>query len=1200
MPKVAVAGTENDVHFAIVDFSTMPAAVLLEDPGFAAGCRVDVDQNIAAVGSVLSGKVTVYDISVPSAPVKGAVIDTQLAGIGSIAIKGTLVVVGEFVNGFQARIKLIDFSSPIAPIILGTASTPFVNVNVPADPDDPNSNAETAGAISSLALSSSFIVVASSQNDFRIAQVDFTNAASPTVTMITPTLSGAPTIDADADANTLAAGDNNGTFLKLFNATTHSLMGNLNTTLGGVGSVSVKGQKVFAGSPNDFFVASVNFTTSSVVTFDPMMGGGSTVALEGGEGVCGAILGTVIKLFNLNVSPPALVASANTTLPSISTIKIVTFTLPAATFMPSALVFGPVRKGTPKTLPLTITNSGGLPLLVSNLGSTDSHFTFAPVGPFNIAPGASVVVSVTFSPNAEASFSGNLNMTTNDLAHPSPSVALSGVGALPHIKVSPTSLNAGSVPVCLSGTVPFTIQNTGGLTLTVSSMTTSGTPFSVSASSTIVPPGGTASFTVKFTPATTGGASGTLTIISDDPSNSILTVALTGTGLSTPPAAIGVSPRTLSFGDTPVQFFIGLRITIANTGPCQALSFTMNSSGAPFFVTPTDPTTLPPSATSLTDTILAGSSKRYVVVFAPTTMGTTSGNLAIASNDPMNPTVMIPLSGNGVQPNPLAFEFVLDRSGSMSGAAPGGTKMDALKAAVALFADVVLPDQGNEMGSVQFDDQFNVLTPFAAYTAVQQAQIKNDALTLSPRGMTSIGGGLQLAQTQTSLSALTRKAVVVFTDGMENTPPMIASVEPGLLAAGLEIYAVGLGQPQNISSAALNQLAATANGKFFQTNDTLILRKDFVQVLADAYRNNMAADPIFNLQSGQTVDTPVQITRCEKRITFILNWEDPLLQLAFVVQAPDGTLFTPNSPNANRLVRYGQRPGYAFYQIAFPPIDPGSGLAIGPLQVGTWLLRAVGSSLGTATERCATSVIVDSDLKIDAIAQAPNIVSPIQLSVGITEGGKLVSNAKVTCIITAPMQSLAATLTPNVIHAAMDADRHPIPVDGKPLIKTRTEKFEARFDERRRRFIVETPVPKIDGVYRFEIFASGKACGGVFQRYASFSQYIGRTPDKNNTLVTVTPSGPFGVVVSVVPKDAKNKNLGPGLASAIQVTAKNVSVYPLADRGDGSYGFRLVWRGSGPKPRLKLKIGNFEKEVPMVALTKRKPILKMKKRRAKK
>jgi hypothetical protein len=122
----------------------------------------------------------------------------------------------------------------------------------------------------------------------------------------------------------------------------------------------------------------------------------------------------------------------------------------------------------------------------------------------------------------------------------------------------------------------------------------------------------------------------------------------------------------------------------------------------------------------------------------------------------------------------------------------------------------------------------------------------------------------------------------------------------------------------------------------------------------------------------------------------------------------------------------------------------------------------------------------------------------------------------------------------------------------------------------------------------------------VFQRYASFSQYIGRTPDKNNTLVTVTPSGPFGVVVSVVPKDAKNKNLGPGLASAIQVTAKNVSVYPLADRGDGSYGFRLVWRGSGPKPRLKLKIGNFEKEVPMVALTKRKPILKMKKRRAKK
>jgi len=1197
MPKVAVAGSENAVQFAVVDFTHSPPGLLLPNPGFNAGCRVDVDQNMAAVGSVLDGKVTVYDISVPSAPVKGATIDTLLQGIGAIAIKGSLVAVGEFVNNFQARVTLIDFSSPQAPQIKGTAATPFVGVNIPPDPDDPNSMNQVSGAISSLAFSSPFIVVASSPNDFRIAQINFTNMAVPTVTMISPTLSGAPTIDADADANTLAAGDNNGTFVKLFNATTQALLGSQNTQLGGVGSVSVKGQKVFAGSPNDFRVAFIDFPGSSVVRFDPMMGGGSTVALEVGDGVCGAILGTIIKLFNLSVSPPTLIASMDTTLPSISTIKVTTFTLPAVMFMPSILAFGAVRKGTSKVLPLTITNSGGMLLTVSNLQSTDARFTFAPAGPFSIPPGMSVTLSVTFAPTAEASFSGSLKMTTNDLANPSPSIPLSGVGALPHIKVLPTSLNAGNVPVCLLGTVPFTIQDTGGLTLTVFSMTTSGAPFTVSAGSATVPPGGMLSFTVTFKPISTGAASGTLTIISDDPNTPTLTIPLTGTGLPTPPAAISVSPASLTFGAVPVQFFVGLRITIANTGPCQALNFTMTSSGGPFFVTASDPTTLPPSATSLTDTLLAGSSRRYVVVFAPTATGTIAGTLTITSNDPANPNVSIPLSGNGVQQNPLALEFVLDRSGSMSGAAPGGTKMDALKAAVALFADIVLPDQGNEMGSVQFDDQFSVLTPFASYTAAQQTQIETDAQTLSPRGMTSIGGGLQTAQAQVTPSALGRKAVVVFTDGMENTPPMIASVEPGMLAAGLEIYAVGLGQPQNISSAALALLAASANGKFFQTDDTLILRKDFVQVLADAYRNNMAADPIFSLQSGQTVDTPVQITRCEKRITFILNWDDPQSQITFLVQAPDGTLFTPNSPNTNRLVRYGQKPGYAFYQIAFPPVDPGSGsgLAIGPLQVGTWLLRAVGTSLNAATERCAANVIVDSDLTIDAVAQAPNIISPIQLSVGINDQGRPVVHADVTCVLTVPLRSLAAVMTPQVIHAALDADQHPIPAGSKPLIRTRTLRFPALFDKDRRRFVANLPAPKVDGVYRFEIFASGKACGGTFQRYASFSQYIGRTPDKKNTVITVTPAGPFGVVVSVVPKDAQNKKLGPGLASLIQSTAKNVTVFPLADRGDGSYGFRVVWRGSGPKPQLQIKVGDIEKDVPLTELTKPRPILKAKK-----
>ncbi|HEY2393362.1 MAG TPA: vWA domain-containing protein [Candidatus Angelobacter sp.] len=224
--------------------------------------------------------------------------------------------------------------------------------------------------------------------------------------------------------------------------------------------------------------------------------------------------------------------------------------------------------------------------------------------------------------------------------------------------------------------------------------------------------------------------------------------------------------------------------------------------------------------------------------------------------------------------SPAAIELVLDRSGSMATPIPGGTRMTALQSAVSMFSDLVIPDTGFSMGSVQFDDQFAVLTALQNFDATQQNTIKTDANTLTPRGFTSIGGGLKLGQSSMSASSQARKVAIVFTDGFENTPPTIASIEPGVLTAGTEVYAVGLGDPAFLSVAALSELAASSNGKFFQTTDPLVLRKQFVEILADAFRQNMAADPLLTLQQGVPVTVPVNITNCEGRISFVLLWED--------------------------------------------------------------------------------------------------------------------------------------------------------------------------------------------------------------------------------------------------------------------------------------------------------------------------------------
>src|SRR5438034_10454240 len=124
MARIIVAGSENDGSFAVIDF-TNPAApsVRLVNPGFIGGCRVAIGDHSAVAGDVLGDNVRMVDVLNPAVPVLQGFIATGLSGIGAIAIRGSRIAVGEFSNAFQARIVMIDFSSPMAPSLIGTAHT---------------------------------------------------------------------------------------------------------------------------------------------------------------------------------------------------------------------------------------------------------------------------------------------------------------------------------------------------------------------------------------------------------------------------------------------------------------------------------------------------------------------------------------------------------------------------------------------------------------------------------------------------------------------------------------------------------------------------------------------------------------------------------------------------------------------------------------------------------------------------------------------------------------------------------------------------------------------------------------------------------------------------------------------------------------------------------------------------------------------
>lgn len=1090
--NVVVAGSNNDSSFAVIDFTNpaTPTNVVVPAP-FSGGCMVDCSGTLAAVGDFNGGEVAIYDISTPAAPVLKGSKSTVLGGIGAISIDGTNVLVGEL-NG--DRVILIDVSTPSNPTIVSTFATAISGISC----------AQLKGAKA----------IVSGPNDLVFVVLDYTVPATPTQVKFVPGTGGVffgGAVTGDIDGTNAALADIGGGNVYLFDVSgaTPALLGQKTTTQAGVSSISISGTTVAAASSNDTTISIVSFQNPGNPTENDVpdgLNGGATIKLAGAFLAAGDILGTKVNLFSVAGITATSLGTANSTLPSIATIGFTSFIAvsPQAkiTATPASLAFATVRVNTGKMLSVALGNTGNATLTVTNFKSTAAQYVSSVPASFSIPAGGTKTVQVTFTPTAAQSFPASLTMNSNDPTHASFAIPLTGSGGFPHMVV-PGPLNFGNVAVCLSHSLNATIGNTGTVDLHLTAIAVSGAGFSEgSGTSLVVSAGGANNIQVAFKPSATGAASGNLTFLADDPNAPNATVNLTGQGTPEPPPTISVTPTSIGFGVVPLQYFVGIAVNVSNTGPCEDLLATLTVTGAAFLLTTGNPTTLPTNNPPISTAIGASTSQSFTVVFAPTALGATGGMLTITSNDPANPSVSVPLTGTGVAVSPAAIELVLDRSGSMATPIPNGTRMTALQNAVAMFADLVIPSTGFDMGAVQFDSLFAVLTPRQNFDAAQQSAIISGANSLTPRFSTSIGGGLALAQTSLNPSTQPRKVAIVFTDGYENSPPMIATVEPGVLSAGTEVYAVGLGDPAYLSVAALSELAASSNGKFFQTTDALVLRKQFVEILADAFRQNMAADPILTLQQGVPVAVPVNITNCESRISFILLWEEPAAQIQFSIQAPDGTTFGSLSANTNRLVRYIQRPGYRFFQIALPPGPNGT---IGPKQLGQWLMQINPVSIPGGSTRASTNVLVESALQITARVTGGGVADPITLRVALTQGGQIVKGADVRVRMTAPLNSLAQISTPLVRHRAMAADTHLIPPKLQILTKTHTTTHETKFSERE--YVLQLPPPRIDGVYRAEVTATGQGCGGSFERYWSGSIYIG-PKQKPRTCCYPCPTGP--------------------------------------------------------------------------------------------
>src|SRR5208337_4617613 len=369
----------------------------------------------------------------------------------------------------------------------------------------------------------------------------------------------------------------------------------------------------------------------------------------------GAVTGTLTVQGDGGSSPVVVNLSATGVTPA-----------PQLSLSSNAVNFGSVSVGSTGSSSLTISNLGTANLTISLLTLSGADFGISGITtPATISAGQNTPVTLTFAPTLAGTVSGSLTITSNDPTTPTAVVSLTGTGsstAVGQLSANPASVNFGSVSTGSSASQLITLTNTGNAAATISSITASGTGFSLTGVSTpaTVAPSQTLSFTAQFVPTAVGNATGTVTVTSNA-SGSPLTVNLSGAGVQ---AGLSVTPSTYNFGSVVDGQTKTQALTLTNTGTATLTISSVTASGTGYSV----------SGLTTPATVAAGQSTTMTAQFSPTTAGSLPGTVSISSNAPGSPAT-VSLTGTGVaaaitmtpSPSSVAFGNVtVGSSGSQS------------------------------------------------------------------------------------------------------------------------------------------------------------------------------------------------------------------------------------------------------------------------------------------------------------------------------------------------------------------------------------------------------------------------------------------------------------------------------------------------------------------------------------------------------
>ncbi len=541
--------------------------------------------------------------------------------------------------------------------------------------------------------------------------------------------------------------------------------------------------------------------------------------------------------------------------------------------------------------------------------------------------------------------------------------------------------------------------------------------------------------------------------------------------------------------------------------------------------------------------------------------------------------------------------IVFDRSGSMSlDAGTGRTKMEEARDAASLFVQLVRTGTGNRVGLVSFSTAASSPAdfPIAPATAADKLALVGPVPyttgivgALAPSGSTTIGGGLEAGQAQFPVSTGNPRSILLLTDGLQNTPPMIADAGP---LSGIGIDVIGFGTEANLDGALLTDLANAHDGLYHRAGDPLALRKFFALAFGTIFEAGALMDPDYVLPKGDAESAPIPFRVCgEETVTIVAGWDDPAGDLSLSVTTPGGSTITAASAGTESSTGLT----WTFLRIPLPH---------GGERDGQWnavVVRPRGGGEFPAPLpelNFFVSVIASGGPALTRFPQprkpyyTGDTINPL-VTIRYPQAGGWPDGTKVRLTVTRPDKSVGTILARSGLGPPTTRDADTIPArqstllaleqPGKPVVTYVDQSFELLDDAAHNTGFFEdsgvfgnpmSDLLTVEGNYTFHAVATyGTGC--VSTREVSWALHVDVGIDPSKTTVTTStastnPNGTVSGTITVTPTDQYGNQVGPGRVGGFTVTAGAGTTVtgPGTDNGDGSYTYPVVWDPNAGPP----------------------------------